>query len=173
MVGAAYAAVPLYQLFCQVTGYAGTPARATSAPVATADTATAPVITVYMNTDTKRGAPWRFGALEEKVALRLGEERLAFFEAENLSGDALMTQATFNVTPLKAAEYFVKIECFCFEEQTLKAGERVEMPLSFYIDPAIYDDPQTRDVKSITISYTLFGKPVEPLRTANLNLRGE
>ncbi len=171
MVGAAYASVPLYQLFCQVTGYAGTPGRADSVPLAAAEGGSNERIAVYFNTDTKRSSDWRFGIEEKRTEMVLGEPKLAFFHVENLSRHALKTHSTFNVTPLKAAQYVIKTECFCFEEQVLQAREYKEMPLSFYIDPAIYDDPQTRDVSAITLSYTLFvqneiaGKAVEKNQT--------
>ena len=174
MVGAAYASVPLYKLFCQITGYAGTPGRVASKPVIYPDFGSTPEITVFFNTDTKREASWRFGPSVKELVLPIGEEKLAFFEAENLTKKPLKTLATFNVTPLKAAQYVMKIECFCFEEQTLNPHEHVKMPLSFYIDPAIQTDPNTKDVKSITLSYTLFGEVLEENKTTQLSqLDGE
>ena len=174
MVGAAYASVPLYKLFCQITGYAGTPGRADSKPAFFSNIESAPKITVFFNTDTKRDASWRFGPTVKEMVLHIGEEKLAFFEAENLTKKPLRTLATFNVTPLKAAQYVMKTECFCVEEQTLNPHEHVKMPLSFYIDPAIFADPNTKDVKSITLSYTLFGEVLEESKTIQLSqLDGE
>lgn len=158
MVVGAYASVPLYRLFCQVTGYAGTPGRADSVPLALNSNESGERISVFFNTDTKRNQAWRFGIVEKRIELGLGESKLAFFHVENLSRHKLITRSTFNVTPLKAAQYVIKTECFCFEEQVLLAEEFKEMPMSFYIDPAIHEDPQTRDVSSITLSYTLFAE---------------
>lgn len=153
MVGMAYASAPLYKLFCQVTGYGGATRTAVAAP--------GPVdggrpMTVRFNADTSGGLPWRFRPLQREVAVRVGEETLAFYEARNEAGRAIAGTAVFNVTPHKAGPYFDKIDCFCFERQVLAAGERAEMPVSFFIDPAILDDPGLSDVKTITLSYTFF-----------------
>ena len=152
MVGMAYAAAPLYELFCRVTGYGGATRTAVAAP--------GPVdgrpMTVRFNADTAGGLPWRFRPLQREAAVRIGEETLAFYEARNEAGRAITGTATFNVTPHKAGPYFDKIDCFCFERQVLSAGERAEMPVSFFIDPAILDDPNLSDVKTITLSYTFF-----------------
>ena len=110
------------------------------------------------NADTARGLPWRFKPVQKGLRVPLGEEALAFYRSENRAQNATTGTATFNVTPLKAAPYFIKTECFCFTEQTLAAGEFVDMPVSFYIDPAIRDDPNTKDVSTITLSYTFFPK---------------
>ncbi|MDP6343001.1 MAG: cytochrome c oxidase assembly protein [Alphaproteobacteria bacterium] len=152
MVGAAYAAVPLYRLFCQVTGFGGTTQVAEAAP-ATVGTR---LIAVRFNADTARGMPWRFRPVQREVSLRVGEQALAFYRASNPTERRVVGTATFNVTPAKAGPYFNKIECFCFTEQALEAGEDVEMPVSFFVDPAIDDDPNLADVKTITLSYTLF-----------------
>ena len=152
MVGMAYAAVPLYELFCQVTGYGGATRTAAAAP----GPVDGRLMTVRFNADTSGGLPWRFRPLRREVEVRLGEETLAFYEARNEAGHAIAGTATFNVTPHKAGPYFDKIDCFCFERQVLAAGERAEMPVSFFIDPAILDDPGVSDVKTITLSYTFF-----------------
>ena len=152
MVGMAYAAVPLYELFCQVTGYGGATRTAAAAP----GPVDGRLMTVRFNADTSGGLPWRFRPLRREVTVRLGEETLAFYEARNEAGHAIAGTATFNVTPHKAGPYFDKIDCFCFERQVLAAGERAEMPVSFFIDPAILDDPGVSDVKTITLSYTFF-----------------
>ena len=152
MVGMAYAAVPLYQLFCQVTGYGGTTQTAVTAPGPAGDR----VMIVRFNADTASGMPWKFRPLQREVKVRIGEETLAFYEARNDSGGRISGTATFNVTPHKAGPYFDKIDCFCFEHQVLASGERAEMPVSFFIDPAILDDPNLDDVNTITLSYTFF-----------------
>jgi cytochrome c oxidase assembly protein subunit 11 len=152
MVGLTAAAVPLYRLFCQVTGYGGTTQRAEAAPERQLDQ----TITVRFNADVARDLPWSFAPVERAVEVRLGEQHLAFYRAHNRSDRAIVGSATFNVTPFKAGAYFSKIACFCFEEQTLQAGETVDMPVSFYVDPAILDDPDTQDVRAITLSYTFF-----------------
>jgi cytochrome c oxidase assembly protein subunit 11 len=152
MVGLTAAAVPLYRLFCQVTGYGGTTQRAEAAPERQLDQ----TITVRFNADVARGLPWSFAPVERAVEVRLGEQHLAFYRAHNGGDRAVVGSATFNVTPFKAGLYFSKIACFCFEEQTLRAGETVDMPVSFYVDPAILDDPATRDIRAITLSYTFF-----------------
>jgi cytochrome c oxidase assembly protein subunit 11 len=152
MVGVAYAAVPLYQLFCQVTGYGGTTQTAVAAPGPAGDR----VMTVQFNADTARGMPWKFRPMQRELKVRIGEETLAFYEVRNDAGGRVVGTATFNVTPHKAGPYFDKIDCFCFERQVLAAGERAEMPVSFFIDPAILDDPNLNDVNTITLSYTMF-----------------
>jgi cytochrome c oxidase assembly protein subunit 11 len=161
MVGLTAAAVPLYRLFCQVTGYGGTTQRAAAAPERPLDQ----TIEVRFNADVAQGLPWRFTPVEHAVTIRLGEQHLAFYRAHNSSGRPVVGTATFNVTPFKAGAYFSKIACFCFEEQTLQAGETVDMPVSFYVDPAILDDPDTRDVRAITLSYTFFEREGERERT--------
>jgi len=152
MVGAAYAAVPLYQMFCQVTGYGGTTQMATEAPAVTGER----IITVRFNADTAGTMPWRFRPQQRAVTVRVGEQTLALYEAINPSQRRIVGSATFNVTPAKAGAYFNKIECFCFTEQALKPGESTDMPVSFFVDPAISDDPNLDDVHTITLSYTFF-----------------
>jgi cytochrome c oxidase assembly protein subunit 11 len=152
MLGLTAAAVPLYRLFCQATGYGGTTQRAEAAPEAQSEQ----MITVRFNADVARDLPWSFAPVERAVRVRLGEQHLAFFRAHNGGSRTIVGSATFNVTPFKAGPYFDKIACFCFTEQTLRAGETVDMPVSFYVDPAILDDPETRDVRAITLSYTFF-----------------
>jgi cytochrome c oxidase assembly protein subunit 11 len=152
MIGAAYASVPLYDLFCKVTGYGGTTKQAASAPAEVADFS----ITVRFNADTQSDLPWRFQPVERSVSVRAGESRLAFYRAENLGETPLVGTATFNVTPQIAGAYFNKIDCFCFEEQYLAAGQSTDMPVSFFVDPAIADDPDTAHIKTITLSYMFF-----------------
>ena len=148
-----YFAVPLYQLFCQVTGYGGTTRAATAAP----DAAGAAWITVRFDANVAPDLPWKFVA-PKPVTLRLGEELLVAFEAVNRSDEPILGTATFNVTPFKAGEYFNKIECFCFTEQLLMPGESKEFPVTFFVDPAIADDPNAVEVSAITLSYTFFTK---------------
>ncbi len=152
MVGAAYAAVPLYQMFCQVTGYGGTTQVAAEAPAAVGKR----LITVRFNADTAAAMPWRFRPLQRAITVHVGEQTLAVYEATNPSQRRVVGSASFNVTPAKAGAYFNKIECFCFTEQALAPGERVDMPVSFFVDPAISDDPNLDDVNTITLSYTFF-----------------
>ena len=160
MAGASFAAVPLYRIFCQVTGYGGTTQRADAAPEATAGR----VITVRFDASVAgNGLAWNFAPVERQVRVRVGEERLAFFRATNLGREATTGTATFNVTPHKAGPYFSKIACFCFSEQTLGAGQTIDMPVSFFIDPAIVDDPNLADVDTITLSYTFFRARTNPV----------
>lgn len=152
MVGVTAASVPLYDLFCRVTGYGGTPqTNAQAAPGGGAGS-----VTVLFNSDVGKGLPWRFHPVQRSITLPVGEERLAFYEAVNESDGPVVGRAVYNVTPFKVGSYFAKVHCFCFEEQTLQAGERVEMPVSFYVDPALLTDPDTSEVHQITLSYTFF-----------------
>ncbi len=152
MAGITSYSVTLYRLFCQVTGANGTTQR-----VAANDTRqVAREVTVYFDTTVAPNLPWRFVPVQRSVKLHLGEDAVAFFEAQNLSDHDIIGHATFNVTPEKAGLYFKKIQCFCFNEETLKAGETVQMPVTFFVDPAIAHDPNTADVDQITLSYTFF-----------------
>jgi len=154
MVGGSYAAVPLYRIFCQVTGFGGTTnvAEKPSARVSKR------VITVRFDA-TVNGVPWAFQPEQRAIKTHVGETTLAFYRAENFGSTGVTGSATFNVTPLKAGQYFSKIECFCFTEQHLAAGESVDMPVSFFIDPAIELDRNMDEVHTITLSYTFY--PVE------------
>ena len=158
MAGLAYASVPLYRWFCQVTGYGGTTQIATAAPVERH----ARSVTVRFNADVNSELPWRFQPVERSVKVRLGEERLAFYRAKNLGDRPATGTATFNVTPAKAGPYFAKLDCFCFTEQTLEAGRSVDMPVSFYVDPELAADRNLDDVTTITLSYTFFAAPGQP-----------
>ncbi len=152
MVGMSYAAVPLYRIFCQVTGYAGTTQRA-EAPSANVVNRT---VTVRFDSNISPDLAWSFRPAQRTVQLKLGENRLAFYKAANLTDKPVTGSATFNVTPEIAGSYFNKIDCFCFVEQTLAAGQEVDMPVSFFIDPAILDDPDANRIDEITLSYTFF-----------------
>lgn len=163
MVGMAFASVPAYRLFCQITGYGGTPA------IAAAGSALPAVLertmTVRFDASVNGRLPWHFAPVQGVMVVQVGEQGLAHYTATNTSEAPVTGTATFNVTPLKAAQYFTKIDCFCFTEQTLKPGETVDMPVTFYIDPAIADDPNVQDVKTITLSYTFFRKEQTATRT--------
>lgn len=152
MVGLAFASVPLYQLFCQVTGIGGTPGVQAAAP----ETSTDIDFKVRFDANVNRDLAWSFKPVQHEVRLKLGEEKLAFYEATNLSDQPLVGTATFNVTPLKVGQYFIKVDCFCFTEQTLMPGETVQMPVSFFVDPEIRENRNTSEVDTITLSYTFY-----------------
>ena len=155
MVALAFASVPLYRLFCQVTGFGGTPQRI-EAEAAPAEAVSSRIVTIRFNADVNSSLPWSFQPVQRSLELRVGERALAFERATNHSDRRVTGTATFNVTPDKAGPYFDKIQCFCFTEQTLAAGQTVDMPVSFYVDPAILNDRGLDDVDTITLSYTFF-----------------
>jgi cytochrome c oxidase assembly protein subunit 11 len=161
MLGLTAASVPLYRLFCQATGYGGTTQVAKAAPAAPR----AQTITVRFDAEVDPALPWQFEPAQREVVVRLGEQHLAYYHARNRSARPIVGQAVYNVTPDKAGAYFDKIACFCFSEQVLQPGEEVDMPVSFFVDSAILDDPNARDVKTITLSYTFF-KVDRPQRAA-------
>lgn len=152
MVCFAYAAFPLYSLFCKVTGYNGTPKKAieASSQVGTRE------IEVRFNADIEPGLEWDFKPVQQHMTVTTGANQLAYFEAENKSNETITGTAVFNVTPDKAAKYFNKIQCFCFQEQTLKPGQKVKMPVSFFIDTKIEADKNMEDIHAMTLSYTFF-----------------
>jgi cytochrome c oxidase assembly protein subunit 11 len=152
MVGLAYASVPLYDLFCKVTGFGGTTQRAEVAPTTILDRK----ITVRFNADVDNKLPWAFRPEQKEITLKLGETGLAAYRAENRTANATVGTASFNVTPDKAGQYFNKIECFCFTEQVLQGGQAVDMPVAFFVDPAMAQDRNMEDVTTITLSYTFF-----------------
>lgn len=153
MVGLSFASVPLYRVFCQVTGFGGTTQVADVAP---GTEASARMIEVRFNADVDPSLPWVFQPVQRSVSVRVGEPRLAYFKARNLSERTIVGTATYNVTPLKAGYYFNKVQCFCFTEQRLEPGQEVEMPVSFFVDPEISEERNLDDVKTITLSYTFF-----------------
>jgi len=155
MVGMAYAAVPLYQLFCQVTGYGGTTQRVDQY----SDTILDRTITVRFDANTSGGLPWEFAPVKREVTIRIGETIQADYTARNGFSTPTAGRATFNVAPEMAGAYFNKVECFCFTDTTLNPDETLDMPVVFYVDPAIVDVPELRDLKAITLSYTFF--PIE------------
>jgi cytochrome c oxidase assembly protein subunit 11 len=152
MVGMSFAAIPLYRLFCAATGYGGTP----NIGPATAPGSSGQSIRVQFNADTNPGLPWIFAPDQREVTLNLGDEQVAFYHAVNQSGRTVTGMALYNVTPEKVGKYFHKTACFCFNKQTLAASQSMEFPVSFWVDPAIRTDPNTADVKVITLSYTFF-----------------
>ncbi len=155
-------AVPLYELFCRATGFGGTTQRAAAAPEAAGAAVSGRIVTVRFLANTNPNLPWRFQPEVESVRVAVGKRRLVAYTARNLDDRETAGIATFNVTPAKAGVYFTKIACFCFDEQTLKPGQTVNMPVSFFIDPAIAQDRNMRDVDTITLSYTFFraaGRP--------------
>jgi len=156
MAGLVVASVPLYTLFCKVTGLGGTPRVASAAPAGPAEART---IQIRFDANVMKGLPWRFQPNQTEIKVRLGEPSIATFTAENRGHEAITGTAAFNVMPAKAAIYVDKIQCFCFSEQRLAAGQSMEMPVQFYIDPAIATDPDTSDVTTITLSYSFFRTP--------------
>ncbi|MBB4304221.1 cytochrome c oxidase assembly protein subunit 11 [Rhodobium orientis] len=152
MVGAAYAAVPLYQIFCQVTGYGGTTQRAAAAPAVPIDRE----ITVRFDANVASGLPWKMTPNERTVKLKVGAVRTTSYKAHSNGDQVTYGTATFNVTPFEAGVYFSKIDCFCFTEQHLKPGETADMGITFFIDPAIAEDKNLDYLKTITLSYTMF-----------------
>lgn len=155
MIGVSFAAVPLYQLFCRVTGFGGTTqvAGAASATVGKRE------FVVTLDGTVNSSLPWRFAPVVNKIRLKIGEQVLVHYRAENLGEETVTGVATFNVTPFKVGAYFDKIQCFCFTQQTLKPGEVADMPVVFFIDPAINDDRNVDDVTDVTLSYTFFRAP--------------
>ena len=158
MTGLAFASVPLYRIFCEVTGFGGTPVRAAAAPGAVAGE-----IGVRFDANIDPRLPWRFEPVERRVRIQPGARTQIHYRATNLTARATKGTAVFNVTPAKAGQYFSKIECFCFSEQTLKGGEKVDMPVIFFVDPRILEDEATRNLDEITLSYTFY--PVETADT--------
>ena len=154
MIGMAYASVPLYNMFCRVTGFGGTTQVAESAPPPEA--VLARTITIKFSANTARNMPWRFSPEDRQVTAPLGKKMLTSFRAENPTAESVTGTALYNVTPEKAGKYFHKIQCFCFGEQTLAPNKAVSMPVVFYVDPAMDKDDSMDDVTHITLSYTFF-----------------
>ena len=169
MVGLAFASVPLYDMFCRATGYNGT--VQTGGPAAPG--AGQQQITIRFNANTQPNLPWRFRPESPTMSLRVGEEGLGFYSAENLATVPVTGIATYNVTPEVVGKYFHKTACFCFDEQTLAAGQRADMPLTFWVDPKIGEDPNTRGIRTITISYTFFRSLDDAARSGALANAGE
>jgi cytochrome c oxidase assembly protein subunit 11 len=151
MVGAAFAAVPLYRAFCQATGYDGTVSRAEAAPLKVLEKN----ISVRFDTNA-HNLPWTFVAEETQQTVRIGATSMAHFKVTNNGKTPITGQALFNVLPETTGAYFKKLECFCFKEQTLKPGETIEFPVVYFVDPKLATDPETRGVPEITLSYTFY-----------------
>ncbi len=152
MVGAAYAAVPLYAMFCSLTGFGGATRYSAAGPTSTSER----VITVRFDANVAAGLPWVFKPEQTSVDVKVGETKLVYFRAENQSKTPTYGNATYNVTPTQSGFYFVKMQCFCFNEQTLEGSEKIDMPVVFYIDPSIEQDSEMKNVRTITLSYTFF-----------------
>jgi cytochrome c oxidase assembly protein subunit 11 len=153
MVGMAYAAVPLYQLFCQATGYGGTPRRvAAAAPATVLDRQ----VTVRFDANTASGLPWDFAPVQHEVVVRLGETVQVAYRATNRSDKPVRAQAAFNVTPAAAGAFFNKVDCFCFTESRLEPGETADLPIVFFIDPAYVTAKELKNIQSLTLSYTFY-----------------
>ncbi|MDE2517434.1 MAG: cytochrome c oxidase assembly protein [Rhodospirillales bacterium] len=152
MLGASFAAIPLYKVFCEVTGYGGTPKTV----LAAAPGATGHFIEVRFNANVNPGLPWRFAPVQPREKAPLGGENVAFYTATNLAKTPVTGIAIYNVSPSKVGKYFHKTACFCFNQQTLGPGEEMQFPLSYWVDPKIATDPSTADVHTITLSYTFF-----------------
>jgi len=152
MLCVSFAAVPLYKIFCQRTGYGGTPKLV----INPCNNISSRIIKIRFNADVHMDLPWSFKPLQQEVVVNCGQTGLAFYEVENLGNIPFVGIAVYNVTPEKAGPYFNKIHCFCFEEQTIMPHIKTVMPVQFYIDPAIDDDLNLKDVQTITLSYTFF-----------------
>lgn len=162
MLGLGYAAVPLYQMFCQVTGFGGTTQVASETDAARAAAiATGEKISVRFDASTAAGMPWAFKPVKPTQSVVIGQRDIATYTARNDGSKSITGMATFNVTPEQAGKYFHKIQCFCFTEQTLAPGQEVTMPVLYYVDPAMLDDPNMAGVEQITLSYT-FHRTKEP-----------
>ena len=152
MVGLSYAAVPLYNIFCRVTGYGGTTQVAEMAPDQVLDR----VMEVRFDANVARNMPWTFQPVQTTMNVRVGESAIAYYKATNMADHPVTGTASFNVSPDKAGSYFSKIECFCFTEQVLAPGESIKMPVTFFVDPDLAEDENLDKVQTITLSYTFF-----------------
>ena len=172
MVGASYAAVPFYNWFCRATGFNGTTQVATSAP---SDAPLERKITVRFDANVAPGLPWKFQPEQNEIEVRIGEVVTVFYTVTNQAARTTAALAAYNVAPLTVGAYFQKINCFCFSEQKLKAGEKREMPVVFYVDPALARDSDAADLNSITLSYTFYpqrepSRPVAETKTGGAKL---
>ena len=161
MGGLSFAAVPLYRLYCQVTGYGGTTQRAEKASGVVLDR----TLTVRFDANVAADLPWRFQPQQQKLDVRIGENALAFYKATNTSDRPVTGTAVFNVTPEAAGVHFIKVQCFCFTEQRLDPGQSVDMAVSFFVDPAFATDEDTKRLSELTLSYTFYaaGEPQRKL----------
>ncbi len=168
MVGMGFAAVPLYRIFCQVTGFGGTTMRVSEAQAATIAPTGKPIVIRF--DANQRGLPWEFRPERSTDTVSIGARDMSIYLAKNNAAVPITGTATFNVTPAQAGQYFNKIQCFCFNEQTLQPGEEVRMPVLYYVDPKIMTDPETKDIEEITLSYTFY--PVENPKTVDRPEKG-
>jgi cytochrome c oxidase assembly protein subunit 11 len=158
MLGLAFASVPLYRLFCQATGYGGTPQRADRGPDQVLDR----TIRIRFDANVDSGLPWSFEPVQQVMDVKIGEQALAFFKATNKGSTPITGTAIFNVAPELGGRYFTKIQCFCFKQQTLAPGSTAEMPVIFFVDPKILDDDDTKNISEITLSYTFYRSDAPP-----------
>lgn len=162
MTALSFASVPLYDVFCRVTGFGGTTQTAENLPDEVIDR----VVTINFNADTDRNLPWYFAPEQRSINVKLGQKGITAYTARNKTDKPVTGTAIYNVTPLKAGKYFHKIQCFCFDEQTLAANQEVSMPVLFYVDPKMHEDPNMNDVKTITLSYSFFKAQTQELDNA-------
>jgi cytochrome c oxidase assembly protein subunit 11 len=162
MLALAYAAVPLYEIFCRATGFAGTPqvvAQDGERPILER------TVTVRFDSNVDPNLPWRFEPVQREVKVRLGEEKLVFFRATNVSQRPIVGTATYNITPERMGGWFDKVQCFCFTEQLLKPGQTVDMPVTFFVDPEMDKDRRYDDIRTVTLSYTFYEAKTERAKT--------
>ena len=152
MTGLSFASVPLYDLFCRVTGYAGTTQTAAKSSGKVVDR----ILRIRFDASTNSGLPWRIAPVQREISIKIGQTAVAFYRATNYDDESITGTATFNVTPMKVGKYFTKIDCFCFTEQHLAPGQTAEMPVTFFVDPDFVNDPNLDEVTTITLSYTFF-----------------
>jgi len=162
MLALGFASVPLYRIFCEQTGFGGTTKRA--AADVQVNEATGHTMSIRFDSNVQPGMPWQFYPEHRTDTVTVGRKDMAIFIAKNMSDKPVTGTAAFNVTPTQAGAYFTKIQCFCFTEQTLQPGQEVRMPVLYYVDPKILDDPDNKDTQQITLSYTFY--PVEPGKKA-------
>jgi cytochrome c oxidase assembly protein subunit 11 len=160
MVGLGFASVPLYRVFCETTGFGGTTMRISEAAYAATIKDTSKPMTIRFDANHRSDLPWEFKPERPTQNVTVGAKSMAIFTAKNLSGEPVTGTATYNVTPEQAGKYFTKIQCFCFTQQTLTPGQEVRMPVLYFVNPKIFEDPTTKDIEEITLSYTFY--PVDP-----------
>jgi cytochrome c oxidase assembly protein subunit 11 len=163
MLGLGYAAVPLYDLFCRVTGFGGTTQQASEAKAATIRPVSQ-TISIRFDGNVDRGMPWTFGPEQVTQDVRIGQRTMAFYKARNDSDKPVTGIASYNVAPEIAGKYFNKVHCFCFNQQTLQPGQEVDMPVQYYVDPAILSDPDAKGIEQITLSYTFHTSVEQPAK---------
>ena len=161
MVGLAFASVPLYRIFCQVTGFGGTTMKVDESAIPAK--AAGKLISVRFDSNVSSALPWQFAPEKHTDTAAIGARKMAFYTAKNLSDKPVTGTATFNVTPAQAGQYFSKVQCFCFTEQTLQPGQEMRMPVVYFVDPKILDDPDASKISEITLSYTFY--PVDDTKT--------